>query len=128
MSGTTAEKTDPRPGTLCKFTLPPSSSASLLASGSPSPVPLVRRCIGCSACANSSKISLILEGDAYAGVGDGEDDRLPRSIQGCGDAHMPSLCELEGIRDEVAQDLGNLPLVSVEGRDAVGVLEDEGYL
>src|SRR5215204_3973075 len=70
-------------------------------------------------------IALILEGDADSGVGDGEDDRLPRSIQGCGDAHMPLLCELEGIRDEVAQDLGNLPLVSVEGRDAVGFRSEE---
>jgi hypothetical protein len=45
---------EPAPGTLDSVSVPPSSSASLLDSERPRPVPFVLRCSGLSICVNSS--------------------------------------------------------------------------
>ena len=107
--------------------LPPNSSASFFASGSPSPVPLHRFWIGLSNCTNSWKMRSWSSGrDADTRVRHGEDHGVVSgSLSSRAHPHLAALGELERVGDEVAQDLRQLGLVGEQRWDARGLLEDQ---
>jgi len=68
---------------------------------------------------------LVLGGNADAGVRDVEAHRVFLGPEGRRHPHLAALRELQGIGDEVAEDLRHLALVGVESGKAVRRLEDE---
>ena len=126
----------PRPGSLSTQIRPPISSTSLAEIVRPRPVPPNRRVVEPSACSNGSKIvSQLLGGDADPRVGDGEaeDDSLdrPASSSDNGDDDLAPLGELDGVADQVDQDLAQPAGVADQsvgdlGRDPAGQLQPLG--
>ena len=101
----TAKNVEPTPGSLRTETLPPSSSASFRDSGRPEPGPLdppLERALDLAELLEDPLA--VLRGDADAGVGHREDDRVARA-RGGGDADLAALGELHGVGEEVPQDL-----------------------
>jgi hypothetical protein len=70
---------------------------------------------------------LVLGSDPDARVGHREDDGIAVGRERRRHAHLALLRELQRVGDEVAQDLGDLPLVRVEGRQIAGRLEHERH-
>ena len=120
-----AVKVDPPPGRLETETVPPSNSASFRERGRPRPVPWTRRWAGPETWANSSKIRPRSSGgDPDPGVGDLELNPIARVGPGR-DPDLTLFGELQGVGDEVAEDLRDLPLVGLEGLDRRRLVEGQ---
>ena len=72
-------------------------------------------------------VGQVLRGDTDAGVGHGQ-AHLVRAVRAHGHAHLALERELQGVGDEVAQDLRELAVIGVQPRDALGLLEHQGQL
>ncbi len=65
--------------------------------------------------------------DADAGVGHGKGGALVVSRRGGRHAHLTALGELEGVRDQVPEDLADLAVVCVKGGHAVRAVEHQRH-
>jgi len=70
---------------------------------------------------------VVLGRDADAGVGDREHHRRAPGVELGADADLAALGELERVGDQVAQDLRDLALVAVQGRQAERRLEAQRH-
>jgi hypothetical protein len=84
---------------------PPSRRARSREIDSPSPVPPYLRCVLPSACRNASKMTPCCCGDADAGVAHGERDSAPWAPGETRAATPPPVGELQGVRQQVLEDL-----------------------
>src|SRR5262249_44795993 len=69
--------------------------------------------------------ALVLRGEADAGIGDAEYDIAPVRKEARGYPHLALFGELQRVRNEVAQDLGDLAVVRAKLRNILGLLEYE---
>ena len=132
---TVNQKVLPTPGSLSTQIRPPISSTSLAEIVRPSPVPPNRRVVEPSACSNGWKIVSSFSAGMPMPVSATEKRRTtlssPSSSRSTDDDDFASLGELDGVADQVDQDLAQPAGVADQGvgdvgRDPAGQLESLG--